>query len=158
MLGVSDGVAELEDTIGTHTDQNAKVKCVVNFFGPSELLTMEGSHDDSNSPESKLLGGPVQENPDKAKNASPIEHVTADDAPSLIVHGTEDPVVPYSQSVALEKKLEAAGVSAIFLTVEGGGHGKGFGPAVNEVVTAYFEQQLLGETRDLADKRVQSGE
>lgn len=158
MLGVSDGVAELEGTIGAHTDQDARVKCVLNFFGPADLLTMGGSHDEANSPESKLLGGPVQENPDKAKSASPVEHVTADDAPSLIVHGTEDPAVPYSQSVALEKKLEAAGVSAIFLTVEGAGHGKGFGPTVNEVATAYLEAQLLGETRELADKRVQSGE
>jgi fermentation-respiration switch protein FrsA (DUF1100 family) len=105
-----------------------------------------------------LLGGPVRENPDKAKSASPVEHVTADDAPSLIVHGTEDPAVPYSQSVALEKKLEEAGVPAILLTVEGAGHGKGFGPTVNEVATAYLEAQLLGETRELADKRVKSGE
>jgi acetyl esterase/lipase len=158
MLGVSDGVSDLEGTIGAHTDQNARVKCVLNFFGPADLLTMGGSHDDANSPESKLLGGPVQENPDKAKNASPVEHVTADDAPTLIVHGTEDPAVPYSQSVALEKRLEAAEVSAIFLTIEGAGHGKGFGPAVNDVATAYLEQQLLGETRELADKTVQSGE
>lgn len=158
MLGVSDGVGDLEGRIGAHTDENAKVKCVVNFFGPAELLTMGGSHDDANSPESKLLGGPVQENPDKAKSASPVEHVTADDAPSLIVHGTEDPAVPYSQSVALEKKLEAAGVPAIFLTVEGAGHGKGFGPTVNEVATAFLESQLLGEPRELADKRVKSGE
>lgn len=158
MLGVSDGVADLEGAIGPHTDQNAKVKCVLNFFGPAELLTMRGSHDEPNSPESKLLGGPVRENPDKAKSASPVEHVTADDAPSLIVHGTEDPAVPYSQSVVLEKKLEAAGVSAIFLTVEGGGHGKGFGPTVNEVATSYIEAQLLGEPRELADKRVKSGE
>lgn len=158
MLGVSAGVAELEGTIGAHTDQNAKVKCVVNFFGPAEMLTMGGSHDRPDSPEAKLLGGPIQENPDKARSASPVEHVTADDAPSLIVHGTDDPTVPYSQSVALEKKLEEAGVPAILLTVEGAGHGKGFGPTVNEVATAYLEQQLLGESRELADKRVKSGE
>lgn len=158
MLGVSGGVAELEGEIGKHTDQNGKVKCVLDFFGPAEMLTMGGSHDRPDSPEAKLLGGPVQEVPDKAKNASPVEHVTADDAPFLIVHGDGDPTVPYAQSVALERKLEAAGVPAIFLTVEGGGHGKGFGPSVNEVATAYLEFQLLGETRELADKRVKSGE
>lgn len=163
MVGVSNGVGDLEGAIGKHTDQNAKVTCVLDFFGPAEMLTMGDhpgriDHNSPNSPESKLLGGPVQEVPEKAKSASPVEHVTPDDAPFLIVHGDGDPTVPYSQSVTLEKKLEASGVPAILVTVEGGGHGQGFGPAVNEVVTAYLEQQLLGETREIADKRVKSGE
>ena len=163
MVGVSNGVAELEGTIGEHTDQNAKVKCVLDFFGPAEMLTMgdhpgKFDHNSPQSPESKLLGGPVQEVPDKAKSASPVAHVTPDASPFLIVHGDEDPTVPYAQSVTLEKKLEAAGIPTILITVEGGGHGQGFGPAVNAVVTSYLEQQLLGESRELADKRVKAGE
>lgn len=163
MLGVSDGVGELEGEIGPHLDRNAKVRCVIDFFGPSEMLTM-GDHDSTidhnapNSPESKLIGGAVQENPDKAKNASPIEHVTADDAPHLIVHGDQDPTVPYPQSVDYQKRLESAGVAAILLTVEGGGHGKGFGPAVNEAVTAYLEKMLLGEEREIADTTIPADE
>ena len=163
MLGVSDGVADLEGSIGSHTDQNAKVKCVVNFFGPAEMLTMGDhpskiDHDSPEAPEAKLIGGPLKENPDKAKNASPIEHVTPDDAPSLIVHGTKDELVPYPQSVGFEKKLEAAGVPAILLTVEDGGHGQGFAKAVDDTVAAYLEQQLLGETREVSDKTVKAGE
>jgi len=109
MLGVSDGVKELEGEIGPHLDQTGKVSCVVDFFGPTEMLRMgsePGSerHNAPDSPESKLLGGPVLENPDKAKSASPIEHVTAGDAPHLIVHGSKDPTVPYSQSVDYEKR------------------------------------------------------
>jgi dipeptidyl aminopeptidase/acylaminoacyl peptidase len=122
------------------------------------MLTMGGSHNDANSPESNLLGGAVQENPDKAKSASPVEHVTADDAPFLIVHGAEDAVVPYAQSIVLEKKLEAAGVPAVFLTVEGAGHGQGFGPSVGKAVAAYLGQQLLGETHEIVDTTLKSGE
>lgn len=158
MLGVSDGVAELEGTIGAHTDRNARVNCVVDFFGPADLLTMGGKHDDAASPESKLIGGAVQENPDKARSASPVTHVTADDAPFLIVHGDQDPAVPHDQSVALEKKLEAAGVPVILITVEGGEHGKKFGPSVEKAVTAYLGQQLIGEPGAVADGAVKAGE
>lgn len=158
MLGVSDGVAELEGTIGAHADRNARVKCVVDFFGPADLLAMGGKHDDPASPESRLIGGPVQENPDKARSASPVAHVGGGDAPFLIVHGDEDPLVPYAQSVALETKLEAAGVPVVLLTVAGGGHGQGFGGAVAETVAAYLERQLLGEGSDLSDRTVKAGE
>ena len=163
MLGVSDGVKELEGEIGAHLDQSGKVNTVVDFFGPTELLTMGRypgtiAHDSPDSPESKLIGGPIQENPDKAKSASPIEHVTADDAPYLIVHGTEDPLVPFPQSVDFEKRLEAAGVPVTFMTVEGGGHGQGFGKAVDAMVRAFLEKQLLGEERDITDRNVKAGD
>jgi acetyl esterase/lipase len=158
MLGVSDGIADLEGSIGAHAGVSSKVKCVVDFFGPADLLTMGGKHDDPASPESKLIGGPVQENPGKARTASPAAHVGADDAPFLIVHGDEDPLVPYGQSVALETKLEAAGVPAVLLTVAGGGHGQGFGETVTETVAAYLGWQLLGEGRDLSDRTVKAGE
>lgn len=158
MLGVSHGVAELEGTIGAHTDEDAKVKCVVNYFGPAEMLTMGGSHDAPGSPEAKLIGGPLQENPDKAKNASPVEHVTPDDAPMLLVHGSEDGVVPYAQSLALKATLDAAGVPTVLLTVEGGGHGQHFGPSVADFVGDYLGEQLLGESREVADRTVKAGE
>ncbi len=163
MLGSSGGVEDLEGEIGSYSEQNGRIHCVVDFFGPTEMLTMGDHestipHNDPDSPESKLIGGPLQDNPDKAKSASPIEHVTSDDAPHLIVHGTEDPLVPYPQSVDYEKRLEAVGVPVTLLTVEGGGHGKGFGKSVNDVVTAYLEQHLLGEERDLPDKTVKAGE
>jgi len=163
MLGVSDGVKDLEGEIGPHLDQTGKVSCVVDFFGPTEMLRMGSEpgaerHNSPDSPESKLIGGTVLENPDKAKSASPIEHVTAGDAPHLIVHGSKDPTVPYSQSVDYEKRLESVGVPAIFLTVEGAGHGQGFGKSVSDTVTAFLEKQLLGEEREIEDKTVKAGE
>lgn len=163
MLGVSQGVEGLEGEVGSHLDQSSRVNCVVDFFGPTELLTMADHpstipHNDPGSPESKLIGGALQEHPEKAKSASPIEHVSADDAPMLIVHGDKDPLVPFPQSVDFEKRLEAAGVPAILVKVEGGEHGKGFGPTVNEIVEAYLAKQLLGESRELADQTVKAGE
>jgi acetyl esterase/lipase len=163
MLGVSQGVEGLEGEVGPHRDQSSRVRCVVDFFGPAEMLTM-GDHPSSidhhspQSPESRLIGGAVLEHPDRARSASPIEHVSRDDAPHLIVHGTADKLVPYPQSVAFEKRLEAAGVPAILLTVEGGGHGQGFGKSVGAVVEAYFAKHLLGgESGEIADRTIPAG-
>lgn len=163
MLGVSGDVEELEGTIGSHTDESSRVTCVVNFFGPSELLTMDDhpskiTHLASDSPESLLLGAPVPTVPEKAAHASPITWVSADDAPSLIVHGTKDELVPYPQSTAFENKLEKAGVATVLLTVEGGGHGNGFGPSVSEAVATFLAHHLLGSEETVEDRTVEAGE
>lgn len=51
-------------------------------------------HDTPDSPESELVGGPIQEHPDKVAHANPITYVTADVPPFLIVHGNQDPFSP----------------------------------------------------------------
>jgi len=158
MLGVSAGTAELDGEIGPHPEVDASVACVVNYFGPSDLLAMGGWHDAPDSPESKLVGGPVQELRDTARDASPISHVSADAAPMLLIHGTEDRIVPYDQSVALKDGLVAAGAWAALLTVEGGGHGQSFGPAVAEAAADFIAQQLLGKEGETADRTVAAGD
>lgn len=40
MLGTSGGVAHLEGDLGEHTDQASEVACVVDYFGPSDFLTI----------------------------------------------------------------------------------------------------------------------
>ena len=163
MLGVTGDVPELEGEIGEHGDQNSEVACVVNFFGPSDLLSMNGEggtmdHEAPDSPESLMLGGPILERKDLARQASPITHVSKADEPMLIVHGDKDPLVIFSQSVKFEKALEAKGVSTTLIKVEGGGHGKGFGPKVNELVAAFLAQKLWGAEGEVVDQTVKAVE
>lgn len=163
MLGVSHGVEGLEGEIGPHTDQSSEVACVVDYYGPTELLTMNDhpskiDHNAANSPESMLIGGAIQQNKDQANNASPITHVTSDDEPMLIVHGTKDELVPYPQSVDFEKALEKSGVSAAFVTVNDGGHGGGFGPTIQKLVEQFLAHQLLGVGEPVQDQTVPAGE
>ncbi|MEM1296523.1 MAG: alpha/beta hydrolase fold domain-containing protein [Verrucomicrobiota bacterium] len=163
MLGVSHQVDGLEGEIGPHTDQSSEVTCVVDYYGPTELLTMNDhpskiDHNAANSPESLLIGGAIQENQDQANNASPISHVSADDEPILIVHGTKDELVPYPQSVDFEKKLEEVGVSATFVTVTDGGHGGGFGPTIQKLVEQFLAKQLLGKGDPVEDQAVPAGQ
>lgn len=52
--------------------------------------------------------------------ASPIMHVRADSPPTLIFHGKGDGVVPYSQSLALDREMTFIGAKHRFITTAGG--------------------------------------
>ena len=45
------------------------------------------------------------------------------DPPMIIVHGTEDPTVPYSNAIELRAIYEAHGIPMGYYPIEGGGHG-----------------------------------
>ena len=46
-----------------------------------------------------------------AKKISPITHVTADDPPTLIIHGDKDFLVPIQQAESIVAKLKEVGVN-----------------------------------------------
>jgi acetyl esterase/lipase len=57
------------------------------------------------------------------KAISPVTHVSADDPPTLIIHGDKDFLVPLQQSQLLIDKLKAAGVKTELVVKPGLGHG-----------------------------------
>ncbi len=58
-----------------------------------------------------------------AREISPISHVSPDDAPTLIIHGDADKLVPLQQSEVMVAKLKEAGVEAKLIVKPGAGHG-----------------------------------
>jgi acetyl esterase/lipase len=158
MLGTSGGVAALEGDLGAHDDTDSRVACVVDLFGPSDLLAMGGQHDQPGSPEARLIGGPVQEHKEAARNASPVTYVSRDDPPFLLVHGTVDPVVPFSQSQRLHDALRDAGATSTLVPVTGGGHGRFGTPEVAGRVRAFFAKHLLGRAdADVSETPIEAG-
>jgi acetyl esterase/lipase len=57
------------------------------------------------------------------KKVSPITHVTAESAPTLLIHGDEDKLVPLQQSEIMLAKLKQAGVPVELIVKKGAGHG-----------------------------------
>ena len=57
------------------------------------------------------------------KQISPITHVTADDPPTLIIHGNKDTLVPIQQAESIIAKFKEVGVPAELVVKEGAGHG-----------------------------------
>lgn len=153
-LGTSGDVKSLEGTLGKHLDQDSKVACVVNFFGPENFITMveqESTMDRTTAdyPEALLLGGRVQDKPDIAKEASPITHVSAGDAPFLTAHGTKDPLVPYAQGQEIDAALKKAGVESLLITMTNGGHG--FRSAeLDQRVQQFFDKHLRGIAAEIS--------
>ena len=58
-----------------------------------------------------------------AQAISPVSHVTADDPPTLIIHGDQDRLVPLQQSELIIEKLKKAGVESKLIVKKGAGHG-----------------------------------
>lgn len=57
------------------------------------------------------------------RRVSPITHVSAGDAPALIIHGDKDWLVPIQQAEIIVEKFKQAGVAARLVVKEGGDHG-----------------------------------
>ena len=119
MLGVSDGISELEDLSLGNPDQPSNVQAVVDWFGPTNFLKMDEQlttsglapidgteHSGENSPESWLLGGKITDIPERVKEANPETYIRENAVPFLIQHGVVDPVVPVQQSIGLAESLK----------------------------------------------------
>lgn len=82
---------------------------------------------------------------DKAQDYSPIMQVSADDPPTLLIHGDKDDLVPISNSQIIFDALKKSNVKTDFITIPGAGHGfRGDDAKRARVLTvSWFEQTLL---------------
>lgn len=147
LLGVTGDVKDFDK--GENLGTSSAVQAVCDFFGPTDFLQMNKfpstiEHDSPTSPESKLIGGAIQENKEKVARANPLTFVSRGDAPFLILHGDKDPLVPIHQSELLEAALKQAGVAVTLLKLEGAGHGgQPFNaPEQQQRIAAFFDQHL----------------
>jgi acetyl esterase/lipase len=160
MLGVTGGVKELEGKLGLHLSQSSRVTCVLDFCGPSNFLTFtgEGTIINVNDPKtglSKLIGGTVNEKPEVARNASPVNYLTSDDAPFLIIHGTKDNIVRYAQATEFDTALEKAKIPATLITGTNGGH-VFFSAPLFERMRAFLDRHLLDKDVQIPEGAVPS--
>ena len=58
-----------------------------------------------------------------AKEISPINAVSSDDPPVIIIHGDKDVLVPKQQSESIIAKFKDAGITSQLIMKEGGSHG-----------------------------------
>ena len=102
--------------------EELKVAAIVNWFGPSDVADLiDGPHafDQAIS----WLGSQPNK-VEMAKRVSPIAYVRQGLPPIITIHGDQDEVIPYSQSVRLHEALDKAGVPNQLVTIKGRGHGE----------------------------------
>lgn len=98
-----------------------KIKAVVDFYGPSDMVLFTSSNDPK-SPEAILLGAAPLDRPDLAKKASPITYVDKNDPPFLIIQGEKDESVDPKQSQLLSSWLKVVGVPNELIIVKDAPH------------------------------------
>jgi acetyl esterase/lipase len=85
----------------------------------------------------------------EAAQYSPIRFVSPEAAPSLIVHGDADTIVPMVEGETMHEALSKAGVVASFIRIEGAGHAfEGTDlERVNAAMVQWFERHLGSSAR-----------
>jgi acetyl esterase/lipase len=136
MIGYSDDPS-LEGS-GGNNNLSSRVCAVVNFYGPTDLTTDFAKEQEL--VEAFIGGKTFDEAPDAFKLASPLFHLTRDDPPTLIFHGTIDSVVPIVQADILAEKLKELGIDYIYERYDGWPHVMDLAEAVNQRCVYQMEQ------------------
>ena len=127
------------------------------WCGPTDFLKLndvkcDQDYSSKHSAPSRLIGQPINEAPEKCKQANPITYVSKDDPPCFIVHGDKDFVVPLNQSELLHAALVKAGVPSTLYVAKGGNHGFSKGvetqEQIVEKVADFFDSQFKKDAKN----------
>ncbi len=153
MLGTTANDPSLEGTEG-NAGVSSTVQAVVDLYGPSDFLAVPDQANPEQlthitPPVTHLFGGPIWgANADPArvaaaKQASPVNHVSATSCPFFIAHGALDSIVPVQQAQELDHALKAAGATSTLVVIADKGHAFGFNDhATTQGIIAFLRQQL----------------
>ena len=130
-LGISDEKSPFN--VGDNLDVSGQVQRVIDFYGPSDFTVAFDRYADQSidciyiafdmpREAAKKDSEQYAELQKRAKKYSPIFYVDGNYAPTLLLHGTNDPIVPQSQSAMMYETLRINGVRAQAMVSDGGVH------------------------------------
>ena len=144
MAAVTGDVSELEGEVGSSGVSSA-VQAAVAFYPPTDFSAMDawavgrcdpearlgepGSaglfcHASEGSPEARLVGcDSILACEEAVQRANPLNYISGDDPPMLILHGNSDPLVPHNQGERLYQALNKACIRSEFISLPVAGHG-----------------------------------
>lgn len=120
MLGTAsdEGDSEAEDPVLRVSD---RVQAVVAWVAPTDLQIMVWDAPDHLPAYERFPA--LELDLESARDHSPLVHVTPDDAPTLLVVGARDELVPMSHSENIRQAFEEEGVPHELIVLEEAGHG-----------------------------------
>ncbi len=116
---------------------SSRIQAVVPMYGVHDLLALARSRDQ--------LSSFSDTEKDLCHQASAVSHITSDDPPFLILHGTRDALVPVEQSELLQAALKQGNVPAEILIIEGAPHSFHLQPRQQDLrptVLGFFDRHL----------------
>ena len=118
-VGADDGDPKSKDEV---LRQSSRIAAAVALFPPTDIRDWV-----TDPPEAikklAILKAPLSFDAAKAPACSPLLLVSAKTAPTLLIHGDKDELVPIDHSRKMLAALEKAGIPAKLAVVEGAGHG-----------------------------------
>lgn len=152
LAATSNGVAELEGSLGAYTDYSSLVDAACCWSGPTDLHYMSCGKevDDWNHmPEETVMGFSFKGNEEAFKALNATTYIDPSDPPIVVFHGTADNVVPHCQGVHFYELLDKAGVDTELYLQEGAGHGMGMYTEGNlKAMTDFLDRVRAVEPKD----------
>lgn len=144
MLGVTNGMKKFDK--GNNLDFSSDVQVAVPFYGVVDPLSAKqgSASNDFDFVYRNLLGAEPEVAPDLDAAANPLTYINDKTVPFLILHGTEDVVVPIKDSEKLYDTLLANNVDADLYELNGASHmdAKFLQPQVFEIITKFLAEHL----------------
>ena len=125
-----------------------KIKAVVDFFGPSDMVKMYNQPGFLVPPSfiASIMGGTPTQLPQLYQQSGPINFINAQSPPTIILQGGLDLLVPVAQSEDVKNKLTQQGVVNQYVFYPTGGHGDWdaatFADAFNKI-QAFIQANVL---------------
>lgn len=131
MVGLTTGVAGLEPegTAMPYPGVSSAVRCAINMYGITNLVSRAKTTKDGAGAETivlsgsttKVFGATLPSDP-VLRLASPVTHVTKTSVPLLTLHGRVDTTVSFTQAEELDRVAKERGAAHELILLEKAGH------------------------------------
>ncbi|WP_278600549.1 alpha/beta hydrolase [Clostridium tertium] len=101
-------------------DYPSNIKYLIDFFGPTDLTTLDISNVQWDL--EQIINSVGEQREDILKLYSPVNYVDKNEPNTLIVHSKQDNTVPYENAEILYDELKEKGNKAELITLEGASH------------------------------------
>jgi acetyl esterase/lipase len=126
MLGVL-STTEADDMSNILPDISSQTACVVSISGPTDLTLLASMRGETGQSVRELVGpGSAEYVLAQETDASPALRIAGNApnvAPIMLIHGTNDPLVPFAQAQEMSQDLCNTALTSFFLP-NNGGHGE----------------------------------
>jgi acetyl esterase/lipase len=140
-LGETDTLNDFDPLLSGYS---SRVQAVVDYFGPTDMMFPWEWAPNIWTLIQNLVGQAWRPGSEAYQAVSPLYFVTPDDSPTVVFHGTADPVVPFAQSQRVVAAFQSKQVPVYYFEFPGEGHG--FTGATNNftinVMSAFFAQEI----------------
>ena len=163
LLAVTGGMDEFEGN-GGHPEFPSHIQAAVGIAGTydfvarysdEEQTAIQPRLDDFAKSNGEWIGAPFSSTDEHWLRASAINYVDARDAPILLIHSKDDPIVPWMQSRNMHTRMARAGIKSELEIHETGGH---TGPPTTMELMITFFRKVLADQGGAPDALTAAGD